>query len=333
MALRMVPVGRLFHKMSRLVRDLSLKAGKQVELTLSGQDTELDRNIVEELADPLMHLVRNALDHGIETPRDRVAAGKSATAHLRLWAGHRSGQIVIAITDDGRGLDRECILRKAVESGLVAPGAAPTDAEVFNFIFHPGFSTAARVTGVSGRGVGMDVVKKAIQKLRGRIEIESHAGAGATFSLKVPLTLAIVDALVAGVGAERYLIPIYAIREMIRPTPEMLCSAQDGAQGDTEVALVRNVPLPIVRLHRRFNVEPRSTNPCDGLLVVAGNDAAKFCLLVDELIGKQEVVIKSLGEKFQNVAGIAGGAILADGRVALILDPEGLWGDGGAVLR
>jgi two-component system chemotaxis sensor kinase CheA len=322
MSMRMVPVGQLFLKMSRLVRDLSQKNGKAVDLVLEGEDTELDRNIVEELADPLMHMVRNALDHGIEPREARVAAGKSERARVTLKAGHQSGHIVIDIADDGHGLDREKILRKAIQRGLTTAGAALPDAEVFNFIFHPGFSTADQVTDVSGRGVGMDVVKKHIQRLRGRVEIQSTAGIGTTFQLKLPLTLAIIDGLVAGVGSERYIIPIYAVREMMRPGPDMISTVQ----GRAEMALVRGELLPIVRLYQCFRIEPRSTNPCDCLLIIAENGDRRFCLMVDELIGKQEVVIKSLGEKFQHVQGVAGGAILGDGRVGLILDLERLFG-------
>lgn len=322
MSMRMVSIGQLFHKMSRLVRDLSQKTGKSVKLVTEGEDTELDRNIVEELADPLMHMVRNALDHGIETPDVRMHAGKSETGRITLRAGHQSGHVVIDISDDGRGLDRERILRKASQKGLVAPGASPGDAEIFNFIFHPGFSTAEQVTDVSGRGVGMDVVRKQIQKLRGRVEIQSSAGQGCTFHLKLPLTLAIIDALVAGVGGERFILPIYAVREMLRPGPEMISTVQ----GRAEMALVRGSLLPILRLHRRFNIAPRTTDPCEALLIVAENGEKGFCLMVDELLGKQEVVIKNLGEKFQNVQGVAGGAILGDGRVGLILDLERLFG-------
>lgn len=324
MSMRMVSIGQLFHKMTRLVRDLCQKTGKQVELELEGADTELDRNIVEELADPLMHMIRNSLDHGIEPREERLKAGKSATGRLLLKAGHQSGYIVLQITDDGRGLDRERILRKAIERGLAAPGIPLSDTEVFNFIFHPGFSTAAQVTDVSGRGVGMDVVRKHIQKLRGRVDIQSVTGAGATFLLKLPLTLAIIDALVAGVGGERYIIPIYAVREMLRPAPDMISTVQ----GRAEMALVRGSLLPIVRLHQCFHVEPRSANPCECLLIVAENGEKRFCLMVDELLGKQEVVIKTLGEKFQHVEGVAGGAILGDGRVGLILDLERLFGGG-----
>jgi two-component system, chemotaxis family, sensor kinase CheA len=324
MSMRMVSIGQLFNKMSRLVRDLSQKTGKAVELVLQGEDTELDRNIVEELADPLMHMIRNALDHGIESPELRRQAGKSEIARIMLRAGHQSGHIAIDIADDGRGLNRDKILRKAVERGLTVSGAALTDAEVFNFIFHPGFSTADQVTDVSGRGVGMDVVRKHIQKLRGRVDIQSTAGVGTTFRLKLPLTLAIIDALVAGVGGVRYIIPIYAVREMLRPTPDMISTVQ----GRAEMALVRGSLLPIVRLHQAFNVTPRSTDPCECLLIVAENGVKRYCLMVDELIGKQEVVIKSLGEKFQHVEGVAGGAILGDGRVGLILDLERLFGGG-----
>jgi len=322
MSMRMVPIGQLFQKMSRLVRDLSQKTGKNVELLLEGEDTELDRNIVEELADPMMHMVRNALDHGLEAPEERLRAGKSETGHVRMKAGHQSGHIVIEIADDGRGLNREKILRKAQQRDLIAPGAVLSDTEVFNFIFHPGFSTAEQVTDVSGRGVGMDVVRKHIQKLRGRVDIQSELGRGCTFHLKLPLTLAIIDGLVAGVGSERYILPIYAVREMLRPTPEMISTVQ----GRAEMALVRGSLLPIVRLHRRFNIEPRSMDPCECLLIVAENGDKRFCLMVDELLGKQEVVIKSLGEKFQHVEGVSGGAILGDGRVGLILDLERLFG-------
>ena len=322
MSMRMVPMGQLFHKMSRLVRDLSQKSGKVVDLVLEGEDTELDRNIVEELADPLMHMVRNALDHGIETPSERRQAGKIEPARLLLKAGHQSGHIVIEIADNGRGLNREKILSKAIERGLTTENSTLSDTEIYNFIFHPGFSTAEKITDVSGRGVGMDVVRKHIQKLRGRVDIQSSVGSGTTFHLKLPLTLAIIDALVAGVGSERYIIPIYIVREMLRPTPDMISTVQ----GKAEMALVRGSLLPLVRLHECFHVEPRSTDPCECLLIVAESGEKRFCLMVDALIGKQEVVIKSLGEKFQHVEGVAGGAILGDGRVGLILDLERLFG-------
>lgn len=321
MAMRLVPVGPLFRRMARLVRDLGRQFGKSVEIEMVGSEIELDRTIVEELADPLMHMIRNAVDHGIETAPERQQAGKPATAVVRLKAQHQAGQVVIEIADDGRGLNREKIIRKAVESGLIASGQELSDAEVYNLIFQPGFSTASQVTNVSGRGVGMDVVRRHIEKLRGRIETRSTAGQGSVFLLKLPLTLAIIDGLVVGVGTERYILPLFAVREMFRPGEEIVWSVQQKA----EMALVRGTLLPILRLHRAFHLTPRSEKPQDGVLIVAEIEGQRFCLLVDQLIGKQEVVIKSLGETFRDIQGIAGGAILGDGRVGLILDLEQLF--------
>ena len=316
MAMRLVPIGPLFRKMARLVRDLSRQFGKQVEMETQGDEIELDRTIVEELADPLMHMVRNALDHGIDTPEERQAAVKPAAARLLLKAVHQAGQVVIEISDDGRGLNRQKIVDKAIQKGLIASADGLSDNELYNLIFEPGFSTAALVTNVSGRGVGMDVVRRHIEKLRGRIEIRSTPGQGATFLLKLPLTLAIIDGLVVGVGQERYIVPLFAIREMFRPTAETIWTVQQRA----EMALVRGSLLPVVRLYRIFHVQPKSEDPLACVLVVAEVEGQRFCVLVDELIGKQEVVIKSLGETFKNVTGVAGGAILGDGRVGLILD-------------
>ena len=323
MAMRMIPVGQMFQRMARLVRDLARKSGKLADLELSGEDTELDRNMVEELADPLMHMIRNAVDHGAEPPKTRIAAGKNPTATLHLNAYHQGGFINIEVSDDGRGLSRERILTKARHMGLAAGGDQLTDQEVFSFIFEPGFSTADQVTDVSGRGVGMDVVRKQIMKLRGRVEISSTEGQGVTFLIKLPLTLAIIEGLVVGVGPERYIIPLFTIKEMFRPTAESLSSLPDGS----EMVLVRGKVLPILRLHRRFGVTPKSENATEGILIVAENERKHFCILVDTLIGKQEVVIKSLGETFKNVTGITGGSILGDGRVGLILDVEALCGN------
>ena len=322
MSMRMIPIGQLFQKTGRLVRDLSRKYGKQVDLVLEGEDTELDRNIVEELADPLMHMVRNAIDHGIEMPEDRVRAGKPAAARLTLKAGHQAGHIVIQVSDDGRGLDREKILRKAIEKKLIPPGAGLSDNEIFNLIFQPGFSTAEKVTDVSGRGVGMDVVRKQVQKLRGRVDVSSTRGQGTSFLMKLPLTLAIIDGLVVGVGKHRYIVPIFAVREMLKPAEDAISTVQ----GVHEMAMVRGALLPVIRLHKRFNVTPRFEKPSESLLIVSESGGRQFCLMVDELIGKQEVVIKSLGETMRNIPGVAGGAILGDGRVGLILDLEGLFG-------
>jgi two-component system, chemotaxis family, sensor kinase CheA len=322
MSMRMVPVGQLFQKMARLVRDLSRKHGKQVELETVGEDTELDRNIVEELGDPLMHMVRNAIDHGIETPDGRRAAGKSSAARLTLRAFHQAGHISIEVSDDGRGLNRDKIVAKAKEKGLIENADHLSETEIFNLIFEPGFSTAEKVTDISGRGVGMDVVRKKIQQLRGRVEIQSVAGQGTTFLMKVPLTLAIIEGLVVGVGKERYIVPVFAVKEMLRPTAETMFTVENRE----EMALVRGRLFPVVRLYRRFQVTPRSEDYASSVLIIAESEGKDFCLMVDDVLGKQEVVIKSLGESLGNIAGVAGGAILGDGRVGLILDMEGIYG-------
>ncbi len=321
MAMRMVPVGTLFRRMIRLVRDLSRKAGKQSEVEIAGEETELDRTIVEELSDPLVHMLRNSMDHGIETPRERVACGKDPVGHVRMRASHQAGHILIEIGDDGRGIDRQKVLARARERGLVPEGAHPADNEILNLIFEPGFSTAEHVTNISGRGVGMDVVRKHVQKLRGRIEIQSVFGQGTTFLLKLPLTLAIIDGLVIGVGRERYIVPLFAVRETFRPKPDMLSTVC----GRGEMALIRGRLLPVTRLYRRFGVKPRTEDPSNGVLIVAEIGGRLFCLMVDDLIGKQEVVIKTLGESLKNVPGVAGGAILGDGRVGLVLDLDGIY--------
>jgi two-component system chemotaxis sensor kinase CheA len=323
MSMRMIPVRQLFGRMARLVRDLARKSGKQAGLELTGEDTELDRNMVEELADPLMHMIRNAVDHGAEPPEARIAAGKNPIARIDLKAYHQGGFINIEISDDGRGLVRERILAKAKQRGLVSGGENLSDQEVFNFIFEPGFSTAEHVTDVSGRGVGMDVVRKQIVKLRGRVDIASRPGHGATFILKLPLTMAIIEGLVVGVGVHRYIVPIFVVKEMFRPTPDSLSTVPDGG----EMVLVRGSLLPILRLYRRFGVIPTSEEPSKGVLIVVETARKNFCVQVDELIGKQEVVIKSLGDTFKNVTGVAGGSILGDGRVGLILDVEALFGN------
>lgn len=329
MAMRMVPVGQLFRRMTRLVRDLARKSGKLAELELYGEDVELDRTIVEELADPLVHMLRNSMDHGLETPGEREAAGKPRTGRIRLKASHNAGMIVIEISDDGRGLSRDRIFRKAVERGLVAADAALSDNEVFHLIFEPGFSTAEQVTDVSGRGVGMDVVRKHIAKLRGRIEILSSSGAGTTFLLKAPLTLAIIDGLVVVVGQERFIVPIFAVREMFKPSPEQVFTVE----GRGEMVMVRGRLLPVIRLARKLGIEASGAHACDGLAIVSESGTKVFCLLVDQLAGKQEVVIKSLGPAFRDVKGVAGGAILGDGRVGLILDLATLAGETGATVR
>ena len=322
MSMRMVTIGQLFQKMARLVRDLSRKHGKQVEFETVGEDTELDRNIVEELADPLMHMVRNAVDHGIEGPDARREAGKDPTARVTLRAAHRGGHICIEVADDGRGLDKQKILAKARQKGLIQDADHLSDGEIFNLIFEPGFSTADQVTDTSGRGVGMDVVRKRIQKLRGRVETQSTAGRGSTFVLKLPLTLAIIDGLLVGVGKERYVVPVFAVKEILQPTAEMMFTVENR----DEMAMVRGRLFPVVRLYQRFGVVPGSAEAASSVLILVESAGKDFCVMVDKVIGKQEVVIKSLGPTMQRIAGVAGGAILGDGRVGLILDLEGVYG-------
>lgn len=321
MATRLVPVGTLFQRVNRLVRDTARRAGKQAEVQLVGEDTQLDKTIIEELTDPIMHMVRNSIDHGIEPPQERVTAGKSPAGTVVLKAYRQADHIQIEISDDGRGLNLEKILKKARERGLVNDSSSLSDSETFQLIFEPGFSTAEKVTDISGRGVGMDVVKKQIQKLRGKIEIQSRPGFGTTFFLKLPLTLAIIEGLVIGVGRERYILPIFSVQEMFRPNADQLSSVQ----GKGEMVMVRNQLLPVIRLYRALNVKPKSDDLTESLMIVAETEGKRFVLVVDEFIGKQEVVIKSLGTSLKNTPGIAGGAILGDGRVGLILDLEAIY--------
>ncbi len=321
MSMRMIPVGQLFQRIERVIRDLSRKAGKQVVLEASGTDTEIDKTVAEELSDPLLHMVRNSVDHGIELAADRLAAGKTAEAHIRLSAHHQGGQVIIQISDDGRGLNSERIRRKAEERQLISPTAQLTDSEVYQLIFEPGFSTADKITDVSGRGVGMDVVRRNVEKLRGRIDTHSTLGQGTTFLLKLPLTLAIIDGLVVEVGAERYIIPLSAVKEIFRPKAETVFSIE----GRDEMVLVREHLIPVVRLHHQLAIEARHTELSKGLLVVVESEGKQFCLLVDDLLGKQEVVIKSLGELLKDIPGTSGCAVLGDGRIGLILDTDGIY--------
>jgi two-component system, chemotaxis family, sensor kinase CheA len=320
MSLRMVPIRRTFQKMTRLVRDLSAQQQKQVQLVVEGEETELDRNIVEELSDPLVHMIRNAVDHGIELPADRVFRGKPALGTIRLSAFHQGGGIVIRIQDDGKGLDKDRIVAKARERGLVKPNATLTEAETFALIFAPGFSTAEIVTEVSGRGVGMDVVRRNIEKLRGKIEIESVAGQGSAFTIVLPLTLAIIDGMLVGVGDDRYIIPTLSVRESFRPRPGMVTTVHERG----EVVSVRGRLTPLLRLGRHLGTPCRAVDPTDGIIVVIESGDAARGLLVDELLGKQEVVIKNLGATFAKQDLLAGAAILGDGRVGLILDVDTL---------
>ncbi|HVS51304.1 MAG TPA: chemotaxis protein CheA [Opitutaceae bacterium] len=320
MALRMIPIKPTFQKMERLARDLARDLKKKVSFVTSGEDTELDRTVVEEIGDPLVHMVRNALDHGLEPPEARLAAGKSEIGVVHLKAYHQGSNIVVQLEDDGRGLDPEKLLRQAIRRGIVPENAQLTRDEILALIFMPGFSTAEKVTAVSGRGVGMDVVKRNIEKLRGKIEISSEVGRGSTFKIKLPLTMAIIDGLVVRVGSDRFILPSTSVQMALRPDRQHISTVH----GQGEVLDLRGRFVPIHRLHRRFNISGEASNPWDGIVVILETSGKLSALLVDEMISKQEVVIKNLGAFMQNLPGVAGGAILGDGNIALILDPGSL---------
>lgn len=327
MSLRMVPISQSFQKMLRLVRDLAKKAGKEVELRITGEETEIDRNMVEEIYEPMVHMIRNAIDHGIEPPEERTANRKPARGTIYLKAYHKGGDIVIEIADDGRGLNKEKIRQKAIANGLIEENENPSDEEIQNLIFQPGFSTADKVTDISGRGVGTDVVKSKIEKLRGRVEVKSTPGQGTRFFMRLPLTLAIVDGIVVKVGQERYILPTLSVKEFYKPEKRDYFTVK----GKGEMIKVRQDLIPLVRLDRWANGHGGSHPPTDGdppwkkTVVVVEHQGKLRCLLVDELVGQEEVVIKSLGQWLRKVEGIAGGAILGDGRVGLIVDISGVF--------
>lgn len=320
MALRMIPIKPTFQKMERLARDLARSCVKKVHFTTAGEETELDRTVVEEIADPLVHMVRNAMDHGLESPEERLAAGKPETGSVHLSAYHQGSNIVIELRDDGRGINPDKIFKKAVEKGIVAPNATLSREEIYALIFAPGFSTAEKVTAVSGRGVGMDVVKRNIEKLRGKIEINSEVGKGSVFKIKLPLTMAIIDGLVVRVGQDKFILPATSVQMALRPAQEHVATVQ----GTGEVIDLRGRILPLHRLHRRFNIPADTEKPWEGIVVIIEHSGRTSALLVDEMISKQEVVIKSLGSFMQGLPGVAGGAILGDGNIALILDPASI---------
>jgi two-component system chemotaxis sensor kinase CheA len=320
MSMRMVPIHGVFQKMARLVRDLAPKVEKEIEFSAIGGETEIDRNLVEALSDPLVHMVRNAVDHGLETPDVRVNAGKPKCGRLELKAYHRGGYIFVEVSDDGRGLNKQRILQKAIQAEIIRDGQDLSDQDIFHLIFHAGLSTAEQVTDVSGRGVGMDVVRKNVEALRGRIDIASVEGKGSTFTVRLPLTLAVINGLVVKVGPERYIIPITSIEQSLRPKADQLSKVQ----GRGEMCMIRDGVLPLFRLHRLFDTAPKSHDPTEAIVVIVQDGDRRCCLLVDELLGQQQVVIKSLGESLRMIPGISGGAILGDGNVSLILDVPGL---------
>ena len=317
MAIRAQPVKALFSKAPRLVRDLSSKLGKQARLVMSGENTEVDKTVIEQLSDPLTHLIRNALDHGLETPEERMAVGKSTEGTIHLAAEHRSGRIIIEISDDGRGIDRKRVLEKAIDKGLVERGQQLTDEQVDMLIFAPGFSTASEVSDVSGRGVGMDVVRKNIQDVGGRVVVQSTPGAGSRFILSLPLTLAVMDGMLVAIGGQRYVLPLTNIVESLRPAAHQARFLVDVG----DVLTLRGEYIRLIPLHRLFGIGNAITDPTRGLVVVVETEGGdRVGLLVDELLGQQQVVIKSLDANFRPVEGISAATILGDGRVALILD-------------
>ena len=319
--MRMIPVEKVFKKFPRIVRSMSRDLGKEVDLQIFGEETELDRSVVDEIGDPLIHLIRNAMDHGLESPDERMAAGKSRVGTLVLAAVHEGNQIIISIKDDGRGIDTERVGRKAIEKGLLTEEqlAALSQREMFDLIFLPGFSTKEKATDLSGRGVGMDVVKTNIKKLNGLIEIKSEKGQGSEFILRLPLTLAIIQSLLVEVEGEVYSIPLSSVLETIRVDQRKFHMI-----GGQEVLKLRDMVLPLIRLQKVFNVQQRGESEDFCYVVVVGAADKRMGLVVTRLVGQQEVAIKSLGNYLANIPGIAGSTILGDGRVTLIVDPVGM---------
>jgi len=319
-SLRMVPVQGTFRRMARMAHDLAHEAGKEITLVTSGEDTELDRSLVDAVYDALVHLLRNAIDHGIETPAERLAAGKPAAGTLMLRAFHQGGAVLVELADDGRGIDVERVLTKGRHVGLVGETDVLTDREVLDLIFAPGFSTAEQVTAVSGRGVGMDAVRRAVEDLRGQVDVRTAPAAGTTFTVRVPLTLAVIDGMAIRVGSERYVLPMASIERSVRPE-----------KSDLTVVLGRGVTLrvgdslvPVVPLGDLFELEGAEADPTEAIVVVVEDGVRRAGLLACEILGQQQVVIKPLGECFRGMLGLAGGAIMPDGRVGLVIDVAGL---------
>lgn len=315
MSIRMLPVSSVFSRFPRLVRDLAGKLNKQIELRTVGEGTEIDRGVIEKITDPLTHLIRNSVDHGIETMDERVAAGKSVKGLVTLTACHQGGSVVIEIHDDGRGLNRDKLLAKARERNVFVP-ENPSDQDIWQLIFAPGFSTAEAVTDVSGRGVGMDVVRRNIEQLGGRVELTSVTGKGTTISIRLPLTLAIMDGMSVGIGDNTYIVPLTTIIESLRPRQEDVKSVA----GSGRVVFVRGEYLPLVALHEVFGLTPISNRPEQGILIIVDTECGRAALFVDELLGQRQVVIKSLESNYRKVPGISAATIMGDGSVSMILD-------------
>jgi two-component system chemotaxis sensor kinase CheA len=320
MGIRMLPIGTAFSRFPRLVRDLSAKAGKKIQLVLSGEETELDKTVIESIGDPLTHLVRNSADHGLEPPEERLDNNKPELGTIRLNAFHEGGNICITVEDDGRGLNRDKILAKAVKQGLIAENEKLPDDQIWPLIFKPGFSTAEKVTDVSGRGVGMDVVKRNIEGLGGTVSIKTALGKGTVFTLKLPLTLAIIEGMTVRVGKDTYIVPLLSILESIQPKADVMKTVV----GKGELINVRSIYLPMMRLYDVFCLQPEYTDPTKAILLILETEGERVAVMVDEILGQQQVVIKSLEQNFRKVAGVAGATILGDGTVGFILDVRGL---------
>jgi len=320
MSIRMLPIGTAFSRFPRLVRDLSAKAGKKIQLVLSGEETELDKTVIESISDPLTHLVRNSADHGLEPPEERLDNNKPELGYIRLNAFHEGGNICITVEDDGRGLNRDKILAKAIKQGLIAENEKLSDDQIWALIFKPGFSTAEKVTDVSGRGVGMDVVKRNIEELSGTVSIKTVPGKGTIFTLKLPLTLAIIEGMTVRVGKETYIVPLLSILESIQPKALSIKTVV----GKGELINVRSTYLPIMRLYDVFSLQPEYTDPTKAILLILETEGERVAVMVDEILGQQQVVIKSMEQNFRKIAGVAGATILGDGTVGFILDVRGL---------
>ncbi|MCF7886308.1 MAG: chemotaxis protein CheA [Candidatus Marinimicrobia bacterium] len=320
LSLRMIPVKSTFHKMARLVRDLSRKSGKPINFVMEGKDTELDKSVVEKIGDPLVHLLRNAVDHGIEPPEEREKAGKDREGTVALRAFHKSGKIYIEVEDDGKGLDAEGIVKKAKEKGIIDSAESLSDREIYNLIFEPGFSTAKKVTDVSGRGVGMDVVRKNIESLRGKIQIQSEKGKGSIFKIQLPLTLAVIDGMVIRLGDERFIIPTLSVITSVQvKNGDVSTITRKG-----EVIKFQDEMVPIFRLGEFFHIQDTKNELTEGIVVIVESDGKRVGIFTDRLLSQEQIVIKSLSDALKSVPGVAGGTIMPDGKVALILDIGGL---------
>jgi two-component system chemotaxis sensor kinase CheA len=321
MSIRMVPLSTVFQKMNRLVRDMCKKTGKSVKLEIIGEGTEVDKNIIEHISDPLMHLIRNSIDHGIEEELVRNEMGKPKEGKVVLEAKNAGGDVWIIVKDDGQGLEKEKILKKAREKGLLKKQENEyTDKEIYSFIFLPGFSTNEEVTEFSGRGVGMDVVTKNIEKVGGMVAVDSKLGEGTTLSIKIPLTLAIIDGMMIKVGDSSYTVPLTSIKESFRVKNEEITVDAEG----NELIMVRGKCFPIIRIYKRYSVKTKVINIYDGIIMMVENNGNTVCLFADELIGQQQVVVKSLPKYIKKIKGIAGCTLLGDGSISLILDVPGL---------